>query len=109
MGIDTKDILIVIVTTPTKEEAEKISDTVVRARQAACATIIPLVHSTYWWDGKVMNDQETMIFLKTTGGKFQSLQDTIKNIHTNQVPEIIAIPVTNGLPQYIDWVLNETS
>jgi periplasmic divalent cation tolerance protein len=109
MGMDINDILVVIVTTPTQEEAEKISDEVVRIRQAACATIVPLVRSTYWWNGKVMNDQEAMVFMKTTGEKFQSLQETIQKMHSNKVPEIIALPVIKGLPQYIEWVLRETS
>lgn len=56
-----------------------------------------------------MSDQEVMILLKTTVDKFQALQQTIQKIHSYKLPEIIAIPVANGLPQYLEWVQRETS
>jgi periplasmic divalent cation tolerance protein len=109
MGIEPKDILVVMVTAANQEEAARISDQTVRSRQAACATVIPMVHSTYWWEGKLMNDQEAMVILKTTADKFQGLQESIQKIHSYKVPEIIAIPVAKGLPQYLEWVQRETS
>ena len=56
-----------------------------------------------------MTDQEAMIFLKTTSEKFQALQEAVQEMHSYKVPEIIAMPVSKGLPQYIEWVLRETS
>ena len=109
MVTEPKDILVVMVTAANQEEAAKISDQAVRSRQAACATTIPMVHSTYWWEGKLMSDQESMVLLKTTADKFQALQETIQRMHSYKVPEIIAIPVANGLPQYLEWVQRETS
>jgi periplasmic divalent cation tolerance protein len=108
MGIETTGILVVMVTAATLEEASSISDQLVRSRLAACATIIPKVHSTYWWEGKLMTDQEAMIFLKTTSEKFQALQEAVQEMHSYKVPEIIAMPVSKGMPQYIEWVLRET-
>lgn len=109
MGTDSLDILVVMVTAPNQEEADKIADQTVRSHEAACATTIPLVHSTYWWEGKLVKEQETMVLLKTTADKFLALQDTIKKVHSYKVPEIIAIPVSAGLPQYLEWVRRETS
>ena len=109
MGTKETDILVVMVTAPNQEEAERIADQAVRSHQAACATTIPLVHSTYWWEGKVVKEQETMILLKTTADKYQALQSTIKKEHSYKVPEIIAVPVKDGLPQYLEWVRSETS
>lgn len=109
MGTTETDILVVMVTAPNQEEAERIADQAVRSHQAACATTIPLVHSTYWWEGKVVKEQETMILLKTTADKYQALQSTIKKEHSYKVPEIIAVPVKDGLPQYLEWVRSETS
>ena len=109
MGIEPKDILIVMVTAANQVEAERIAEQVVRSRQAACATTIPTVHSTYWWEGNLMNDQESIILMKTTADKFQALQETIQKIHSYKVPEIIAIPVSKGSPQYLEWVQRETS
>ena len=98
-----------MVTASNEEEAARISDQAVRSRQAACATTIPTVHSIYWWEGKLMSDQEVMILLKTTADKFQALQETIQKIHSYKVPEIIAIPVAKGFPQYLEWVQREMS
>ena len=109
MGTEAKDILVVMVTAANHDEAARISDQAVRSREAACATTIPLVHSTYWWEGKLMSDQEAMVLLKTTVDKFQALQETIQKVHSYKVPEIIAIPVAKGLPQYLEWVHRETS
>jgi periplasmic divalent cation tolerance protein len=109
MDNDSKDILLVMVTAANQEEAAKIADQVVRSHQAACATVIPTVLSSYWWQGKMVSEQESMVLIKTTAGKFQSLQDMIKKIHTYEVPEIIAVPVSHGLPQYLAWVRRETN
>ena len=109
MGTEEKDILVVMVTAANHEEAARISEQVVRSRQAACATIIPMVHSTYRWEGKLVSDQESMVLLKTTVANFQALQETIQKLHSYKVPEIIAIPVAKGLPQYLEWVRRETA
>jgi periplasmic divalent cation tolerance protein len=109
MGTEAKDILVVMVTAPNQEEASRIADQAVRSRHAACATMIPVVHSTYWWEEKLVQEQETMLLLKTTADKFQALQETIKKVHSYKVPEIIAVPVMAGLPQYLEWVRMETS
>jgi periplasmic divalent cation tolerance protein len=108
MGTNPQDIWVVMVAVPNQEEADKIADQAVRSHQAACATVIPLVHSTYWWEGKLVREQETMVLLKTTVERFQALQETIKKMHSYKVPEIIALPVMAGLPQYLEWVRNET-
>ncbi len=109
MEADPIHVVIVMVTTASQDEAIKIADQVVGARLAACASMIPTVHSIYWWEGKMMNDQESLLLIKTTSEKFNSLEEAIRKIHSYKVPEIIAIPVNNGFPPYLEWVLRETS
>ncbi len=109
MGAEPIQVLIVMVTTATQDEAGKIADHVVRSRLAACASTIPTVRSTYWWEGKMMNDEESLLLIKTTSDKFHSLEETIQKIHSYKVPEIIAIPVSKGFPPYLEWVIRETS
>jgi periplasmic divalent cation tolerance protein len=104
-----KEILVVFVTAANPEEAAKISESAVKSRQAACATTFPVVRSVYWWEGKLLNDQESVVMLKTTSERFEALQKTIRAVHSYKVPEIIAVPVTNGLPQYLEWVQAETA
>jgi periplasmic divalent cation tolerance protein len=102
-------ILIVFVTAATAAEAAKISEFVVKSRLAACATTFPVVHSMYWWEGKIVNDQESVVMLKTTAANFGGLQDAIRSMHSYETPEIIAVPVTHGLPQYMAWIAAETA
>lgn len=109
MGGELQDILVVMVTAPNQEEAARIADQAVRSRHTACATTIPMARSTYWWEGQVMSEQETVLIMKTTVERFPLLQETIRKVHSYKVPEIIAMPVSNGLPQYLEWVRMETS
>lgn len=109
MGAEPIHVVIVMVTAANQDEAVKIADHVVRARLAACASTIPTVRSTYWWEGKLMNEEESLLLIKTTSDKFYSLEETIRKIHSYKVPEIIAIQVSKGFPPYLEWVLRETS
>jgi len=108
MKADPTDVVVVMVTTSNQEEAAKIAEHVVQSRLAACASTIPTVRSTYWWEGKIMNDQESLVLIKTTSDKYPSLQETIQTLHSYKVPEIVAIPVVEGLPPYLEWVKMET-
>ena len=103
------ELLVVFVTVSSPEEASRISEEVLSTHQAACATTIPTVHSQYWWDGKLVNELESIVMLKTTADRFKALQETILKVHSYQVPEIIALPVISGFPQYLEWVKKETS
>jgi len=108
MGAEQTDILVVMVTTANQEEASRISDVVVGKRLAACASTIPTVQSTYWWDGKMVKDQESLVLIKTTAEKFPMLRDAIQKAHSYKVPEIIALSVCGGSLPYLEWVKNET-
>lgn len=102
-------VVVVMVSVANQEEAGKIADLVVRSRLAACVSTIPTVQSTYRWEGKIVNDQESLIFIKTTSDKVLPLQEAILTVHTYKVPEIIAISVTQGFQPYLDWVRSEVS
>lgn len=101
-------VLVVFVTAPNAEEAARISEAAVGARQAACASTIENVQSMYWWEGKLVKDQESIVMLKTTRDRYDALQETIRALHSYKVPEIIAVPVEKGLPLYLGWVKAET-
>ena len=109
MGIESAEVVVVMVSTANQEEAAKIADLVVQSRLAACASTIPTVRSTYWWEGKIVNDQEVLILMKTTSDKVLPLQEAILKVHSYKVPEIIAISVTHGFQPYLDWVRGEVS
>lgn len=109
MKAEPINVVVVMVTTSNQDEAAKIAEHVVRARLAACASTIPTVRSIYWWEDKIMNDQESLVLIKTTSDKYASLQETVQKLHSYKIPEIIAIPVTKGFPLYLEWVNREMS
>jgi periplasmic divalent cation tolerance protein len=109
MASGSAQVVVVMVSTANQEEAAKIADLVVRSRLAACASTIPTIQSTYWWEGKIVQDQEALIFMKTTSDKVLSLQEAVLKVHSYKVPEIIAISIEHGFQPYLDWVRNEVS
>ena len=102
------EVSIVFVTAGSEEEAARIALTLVEERLAACANIVPGIRSIYRWKGKICDDREFLIIIKTRTSKYESLQKRVKELHGYEVPEIISFPVARGLPRYLDWVLEET-
>jgi periplasmic divalent cation tolerance protein len=109
MKIQPDSVLIVFVTAANGEEAAKISEIVVKAHLAACASTIPSVSSIYWWQGKLAKDQEAMVILKTTVLRYPQLEKAIREVHSYKVPEILAVPVIEGSAEYLRWVKEETA
>ena len=101
-------VLVILVTAVNQEEARKIGKEMVDAKLAACANIIPGIQSIYRWKGKVVKAQEVLIILKSTRPRYRALEKAIKSMHTYETPEIIALPVKEGLNRYIGWVRSET-
>ncbi len=96
--------IVCLITAPNFEEAEKISAALVEKKLAACCSIIHGVVSIYEWEGKINRAEECQVFAKTLGELFPALMAEVKKIHSYDVPEIIALPITMGLPAYLDWI-----
>ena len=94
---------IIITTYPDKEAARTTAKLLVEKRLAACAQMFP-IESVYLWQGKVYDDNETMLFIKSKTALFDEIATTIRKNHTYEVPEIIQIPITGGLPEYFKWI-----
>jgi periplasmic divalent cation tolerance protein len=101
-------VLVILVTVANQKEAVKIGEEMVNAKLAACANIIPRIQSIYHWKGKVVKAQEVLLILKSTRPRYRALEKAIKTMHTYETPEIIGLPVIEGLDQYIGWVRSET-
>ena len=101
--------IVVFVTTPSEEEANRISRSLVEEGLVACASVLPRVRSIFRWEGKVTEEQESLIVLKTRSGLFKELATTIKKMHSYSVPEIIAIPIVQGSAEYLSWIRDVTS
>jgi len=109
MGKRASNIIIVLVTAPSKKEATEIARAMVQEKLAACVSILPAVTSIFRWQGKVQRSRETLMILKTTSTRYLALQRAICSMHSYEVPEVIAIGVDRGLPQYVAWVMRETT
>lgn len=100
--------VVVFVTAP-PADAQKIADSIIERRLAACVNINPSVQSVYHWQGKVERGEESLLIVKTTDAKFDELEAHIRNVHPYTCPEIIAMPVTQGYEGYLKWIVEETT
>jgi periplasmic divalent cation tolerance protein len=86
-------------------EAVRLAGLVVEGGLAACVNVLPSVQSIYRWEGKLENEEESLLIIKTTTTGFPALRDALAEAHSYDVPEIILLDVADGLPAYLDWVL----
>jgi len=100
----SQKILLALSTFPDAEIARRISNQLVSERFAACANILLSVESIYRWKGKIESGNETLVLFKVSEDGQSAFQDKLRSIHPYDVPEIIFVPVANGLPEYLQWV-----
>ncbi|MBI5893917.1 MAG: divalent-cation tolerance protein CutA [Deltaproteobacteria bacterium] len=98
------DYIFVIVTAASEQEGEKIGSAIVNEGLAACCNIIPNIKSIFKWKGEISTEKEVMLFIKSKTSLFNKLKDRIKELHSYEVPEIIAFPISQGLPDYFKWM-----
>lgn len=101
------DCTVVLVTGGSQEEAENIATALVELRLAACVNILPIHCSVYIWEGKVNKDKEWQLIIKTKLSQFSALEAKIQELHSYDVPEIIATPIVDGSQAYLQWMLNQ--
>jgi periplasmic divalent cation tolerance protein len=102
------DRIVVFNTCGTHDEARSVAHALVEARVAACVNIVPQVESVYRWQGKVERAQEWLLVIKTRRALLEKLMETLTSLHSYEVPEIIAVPVVDGLAVYLEWIGAET-
>ena len=99
--------IVLFITTADAEEAQRIADVLLKARKAACVNIVPRVSSSFWWQGEPERAEESMLIVKTEAAALDDIIDLVKQHHSYDVPEIIALPIIGGNPDYLDWIGNE--
>ena len=100
--------LLVLTTLPDRPAAEALAEALVDARLAACVNILAPCQSVYRWQGAVDKASEVPLLIKTTEARYAALEAAIRARHPYELPEVIAIPITQGLPDYLAWVAAET-
>lgn len=103
-----QDNFVIFVTTPSGEEAETIAKALVEERLAACANIVPSVSSIFRWEGKVERETEALVILKSRRKLLDRLIERVRDLHSYEVPEVIALQIAAGSKAYLDWIKQET-
>ncbi len=104
----TEQALTVLCTCPDANTAREIADALVGESLAACVNIVPGLTSIYRWRGNIHADAEVLLLIKTRAGRMQELEGRIRALHPYEVPEVIALPVTDGSAPYLDWIQEQT-
>lgn len=98
---------IILITCASKKEARVLIKTLLSQRLIACGNILSDLESIFWWKGEVQKAREYLALLKTTNSKFKKIEQIVKQVHSYEVPEIIAVPVMGGSKEYLDWIGSE--
>jgi periplasmic divalent cation tolerance protein len=103
------EALLVLITTASREEAEKIARKLVEDRLAACVNIVSQVRSLFWWENNISEEEEVLLIVKTRRPRFGALVIQVRALHSYDVPEIIALPILEGSANYLQWIDDSTS
>lgn len=100
----SQEYYVILNTCPDLETAEAIANTLVDEELAACVNIIPGVRSVYIWEGQRTTSQEHLLLIKAMASDYEAIEETILELHPYELPEIIAVSISAGLPEYLDWL-----
>jgi len=96
--------IVVLITSGSREEAKRLAKVLVEEKLAACVNILPDVESLYWWKDKIESSKEWMLVVKTQGKMVKRVVKRVKEIHSYEVPEVIALPIVEGNRDYLQWI-----
>ncbi len=99
--------VVILITASIDEEAEKIANRLLTQRIAACVNIIPKVRSLFWWKGELDSADEAVLIVKSKASLVDEIVSLVKEAHSYEVPEVIALPVIGGNPDYLSWMSDE--
>ncbi len=103
------EVIVVITNLPDRAAAEHIAEALVTEGVAACVNLLADCASVYRWQGKIERSSEVPLLIKTTRAAYPRLESALRSLHPYELPEIIALPVSAGLPEYLNWVAQETN
>ena len=103
-----EDFIVILVTASSEEEAKKIARSLVEKRLVACVNIIKDVQSVFRWKGKISDEKELLLIIKTRKKLYKNVEEEVKRLHSYEVPEVIALPIVLGSMDYLYWIDSET-
>jgi len=99
--------IVLFITTATAEEAQQISKALLNQRKVACINIVPKVSSHFWWQGELDSAKESLMVVKTKASQLNEIVRLVKELHSYEIPEIIALPIVGGNQDYLEWIDKE--
>jgi periplasmic divalent cation tolerance protein len=106
--VRAEDLLVVVTSVGTEDQALDIANALVRNHHAACVNLMPNVHSIYRWKGRICDDGEYLLFIKTRAREFDAVRDTIQRMNTYELPEVLAYRVDDASPAFASWISKAT-
>ena len=103
------DYVIVLTTLPADVDAAAIADALVESRVAACVNVLPVMQSTYRWQGAIEHDNERQVVIKTTQLRVDALWERLRDLHPYDVPEFVVVPIVDGNQAYLNWIGESTT
>ena len=107
--MENEEKVVIYITTGTDEEAQKVAEELLKQRKAACVSILPGVSSIFWWQDKLDSAQEILLIVKTKASLVDEIVRLVTEIHSYDVPEIIALPIVGGNRDYLEWIGKEVT
>jgi periplasmic divalent cation tolerance protein len=104
MQVSEKKCLVVLCTCPAGAPAAQLAETLVEEGLAACVNRLPGVVSNFRWEGRVQEESETLLLIKTTADRLPAVTARVTELHPYELPEVVAVPVEGGLEDYLDWI-----
>lgn len=104
-----QEILLVLTNLPDRDAAETLAHALIEEKVAACVNILGACASVYRWQGVVENATEIPLLIKTTAARYAALEAVVRRLHPYELPELIAVPLAQGLPGFLNWVAGEVS
>ena len=96
--------IVILITAKDVKEASRIADQLVEKKLVACVNIVKDIKSIFWWEGKVDRSNEVLLIIKSEKTFFKKIIKAVKSLHSYTVPEIIALPIVDGNPDYLKWI-----
>ena len=98
--------IIVVTSVGGEEQGNEIARELVARRHAACVNMLPVIKSFYRWQGKICRDSEYLLIIKTMQAEYDAVADTIRELHSYELPEILSFDVAKGDPRFLEWIAN---